>query len=88
MKVLDAAKLDSLKVLSMKDQILSLYNWHPGSISVIKNIKNIENIENFLKIFPKSNIKNIPKIYYWAKESIEKFNQILLSAGPSFKQYL
>ena len=62
---------DNLKILNLKHQILSVYNWHPGSFSVLKQIKNKE---DFCNVFPKNQSKSVPKAYNWAKNPIEKFN--------------
>lgn len=69
------AKSMNLKIMDKKNIIMSLYNVHPGSFSVL----NHTGFNNFFSLFPKNIPPKVPVWYEWAKEGIEEIRELILS---------
>lgn len=75
-QTLEISKKLQLKIMDRRDQVFSLYNWHPGSISVISQIKNPSDLK---RLFPKGKIKPIPENHMWIKPGVARVESLLQS---------
>lgn len=73
---LEIAKKLKLKIIDKRNSIFALYNWHPGSISVLSKLTKTN---DFKKLFPKNNIKSIPEGQSWVKSGVERVQSLIKS---------
>lgn len=73
---LKTAKEMGLKIMDKKDSIMSVYNRHPGSYSILDYIR-YENV--FLSLFSKKEIPPIPDFCKWATGGINLVRDLICS---------
>ena len=75
-QTLEIAKKLEFKIMDRRDQVFSLYNWHPGSIAVLSQIKEPNDLR---RLFPKGKMKPIPENHMWIKPGVARFEAVLES---------
>ena len=73
---LNIAKSMNLKIMDCRDSIMSVYNRHPGSHSILNHIVREE---GFFSLFPKNKPMAVPHCYKWAASGIELVRDLICS---------
>lgn len=68
-------QVNRLKIMDKKEVIMSVYNQHPASYSVLKTIGH----NDFISLFSKKENKEIPFCYEWTKEGINEVRNLVSS---------